>query len=170
MAAIDKLYVREYYEYDDLLRWSIAYYPELLFYFYSTHLTYNDFEKMKKDKVKEIREANEKELKKIGGTDVSLRTATYNLIDYYRKEVDYECSYDQAKYEAESILETASKTDDELEDMFRYPCLNTPLSVDRKLKWICPVPCVRRYLQEQCGVDPKWELLYCIFWKGKKHF
>lgn len=170
MAAIDKLYVREYYEYDDLLRWSIAYYPELLFYFYSTHLTYNDFEKMKKDKVKEIREANEKELKKIGGKGLDFFGAVENLHNYYKETADYDAPHEQCIREVKDILETASKTDDELEDMFRYPCLNTPLSVDRKLKWICPVPCVRRYLQEQCGVDPKWELLYCIFWKGKKHF
>lgn len=45
-----------------------------------------------------------------------------------------------------------------------------PHSVDRKLKWICPVPCVRVYLHKQCGVNPKWEWLYKIFWRGKKHF
>ena len=60
--------------------------------------------------------------------------------------------------------------DGTLEDSYTFPVMNTPLSVDRKLKWICPVPCVREYLHKQCGVNPKWEWLYKIFWRGKKHF
>lgn len=26
------------------------------------------------------------------------------------------------------------------------------------------------YLHKQCGVNPKWEWLYRIFWRGKKYF
>ena len=26
--------------------------------------------------------------------------------------------------------------------------MNTPFEVDKKLLWICPVPCVRKYLEE----------------------
>ena len=97
MAAIDKLYVRTYEEYDDVKRWAIIYYPKLLIYFYHIDLRMDDFR-------------------------------------------------------------------------HAQPITNTPLKVDRKLKWICPVPCVREYLHNQCGVNPKWEWLYKIFWKGKKYF
>lgn len=100
MAAIDKLYTDSFYEYDELRTWAIAYYPELLFYFYDICLTYKDFEKA-------------------GGS---------------------------------------------------IPIMNTPLKVDRKLKWICPVPCVREYLHKQCGVNPMREWMYRFFWKGKKYF
>ena len=97
MAAIDKLYVRTYKEYDNVRRWALAYYPKLLIYFYSIDLRLEDFK------------------------------------------------------------------------------LAQPIKMDRlrilhKLKWICPVPCVREYLHEQCGVNPKWEWLYRKFWRGKKYF
>jgi hypothetical protein len=97
MAAIDKLYVKEYLDYDELVKWSLVYYPKLLL-FMCLSLRYQDF----------------------GEHEV--------------------------------------------------PIMNTPFSVDRKLKWICPVPCVREYLHNQCGVNPKWEWLYKIFWRGKKYF
>lgn len=99
MAAVDKLYVRTYEEYDDLRRWALAYYPKLLIYF-------------------------------------------------------YDINYPRGKFLNEISV----------------PVMNTPLKVDRKLKWICPVPCVREYLHKQCGVNPKWEWLYRIFWRGKKYF
>lgn len=99
MAAIDKLYVRTYEEYDEVRRWALVYYPKLLIYFYN--------------------------------------------INY-----------------PEWLF--SSKKD--------IPITNTTFNVDRKLKWICPVPCVREYLHKQCGVNPKWEWLYKIFWRGKKYF
>lgn len=99
MAAIDKLYVYTFQEYEEVKLWTMVYYPKLLLYFYS--------------------------------------------INYP------ECLF-------------SGKKD--------IPIMNTPLKVDRKLKWICPVPCVREYLHKQCGVNPKWEWLYKIFWRGKKHF
>lgn len=97
MAAIDKLYVRTYEEYDEVRRWAIIYYPKLLIYFYHIDIRMDDFKNTQ-------------------------------------------------------------------------PITNTTFKVDRKLKWICPVPCVREYLHKQCGVNPKWEWLYKIFWRGKKYF
>lgn len=44
MAAIDKMYVHSYYEYDDLRKWAIAYYPELLFHFYDITMDYQQWE------------------------------------------------------------------------------------------------------------------------------
>ena len=99
MAAIDKLYVRTYEEYDDLRRWALVYYPKLFIYFYDLNYPRGKF---------------------LNGIGV--------------------------------------------------PVTNTPFSVDRKLKWICPLPCVREYLHKQCGVNPKREWFYKIFWRGKKYF
>ena len=39
MAANDILYIKDYYEYDLLRRWAIAYYPKLLLWFYDITLT-----------------------------------------------------------------------------------------------------------------------------------
>ena len=42
MAAIDKLYLNDYSDYDLLRKWAVAYYPELLFYMYSS-TTYTEW-------------------------------------------------------------------------------------------------------------------------------
>ena len=170
MAAIDKLHLRDWYEFDKLVRWSICHYPKLLNYMYDWRMTYNDWDKSMKASIKMTKKINARDIEKIGGKDVSLRDATYNLIDYYRKESDYECSYDQAKWEAESILNIANKSDIELEDDYSRSVMNTPCKIDRKLLWICPLPEVRKYLYEQCGYKKRWEWLYKMFWKGKYEF
>lgn len=95
MAAIDKLYVKEYYDLYILRLWALIYYPKLLFYFYDSALM---------------------------ATNIKGKT----------------------------------------------PIMNTPFKVDKKLKWICPVGCVREYLVNQCGVKEHW--YYKLFWRGKKYF
>ena len=102
MAAIDKLYAKEYWEYNELRIWALIYYPELLVYFY----------------------------------DITL---------------------DLEKWDNNTNNRKGGR-----------PIMNTPFKVDKKLKWICPLPFVREYLHEQCGVNPKREWLYRIFWKGKE--
>lgn len=170
MAAIDKLHLRDWHEFDKLVRWSICHYPKLLNYMYDWRITCKDWDKSMKASIKMTKKINARDLEKIGGKDVSLRDATYNLIDYYRKESDYECRYDQAKWEAESILNIANKSDIELEDDYSRPIMSTPCEIDRKLLWICPLPEIRKYLYEQCGYKRRWEWLYKMFWKGKKEF
>ena len=101
MAGVDKLYLKSWYTFDELVRWSIAYYPKLLNYMYDWRMTYKDWEKSMKASIKTKKKINARELEKIGGKDVSLRDGIYNLIDHYRKEANYECSYEQAKEEVE---------------------------------------------------------------------
>lgn len=43
MAAIDKLYLKSWHEFDRLVRWSICYYPQLLNYMYDWRMTYKDW-------------------------------------------------------------------------------------------------------------------------------
>jgi len=170
MAAIDRLYLKNWHEFDKLVRWSICHYPELLNYMYDWRMTYDDWDEAMKASIKLTKQINARELEKIGGKDVSLRDGIYNLIDHYRNKADYECSYDQAKWEVEYILNNVNKSDDELEDDYSRPVMNTPCKIDRKLLWICPLPEVRKYLYEQCGYSRRWERIYKMFWKGKKEF
>ena len=170
MASIDKLYLKTWYDFDKLVRWSICHYPKLLNYMYDWRMTFNDWDKSMKSSIKRKRKINTRDLEKIGGKDVSLRDGIYNLIDHYRKEADYECSYEQAKEEVEYILEIANKFDAELEEDYSMPIMNTPCKIDRKLLWICPLPEVRKYLYEQCGYKKRWEWLYKIFWRGTYEF
>ena len=167
MAAIDKLYLNDWYEFDQLVRWSICYYPKLLHYMYDWRMTYKDWDKAMNESIKSTKQIIERELEKIGGKDVSLQDGINNLIDHYRKSADYECSYEQAKDEVEYILKKANMSDDELQADYQRPVMCIPYKMDRKLLWICPLPEVRKYLYEQCGYKKRWEWLYRIFWKGK---
>lgn len=170
MAAIDKLYVHSYYEYDDLRRWAIAYYPELLFYFYDITLTWSRYA----DNVKKWAEQEEKRIKREYaklGHSYSLDEAVKNLQKHYKETAGYDCPKEQACEEVKDIMSKYDKIKHGLlEEDFTFLVMNTPFRVDKKLKWICPVPCVREYLHKQCGVNPKWEWFYKLFWRGKKHF
>lgn len=170
MAAIDKLYVHSYYEYDEVRKWAIAYYPELLFYMYRIDLTYKEYLSNRKDWIEQEKEIIKKDLKRFEG---NCGSPVNNLIDYYYKTAQYDCPIKQAEEEwnyCQDRLKKLEIGDFALEDDYTIAVMNTPLKVDRKLKWICPIPCVRKYLHKRCGVNPKWEWLYKIFWKGKKHF
>ena len=170
MAAIDKMYVHSYYEYDDLRRWAIAYYPELLFYFYDITFTWSRYA----DDVKEWAEL-EKKIIKNGyaklGYSCSMNESIKSLQRFYKETSGYDCPKEQARWEVKDIMSKYDKLKHGLlEDDYTFPVMNTPFKVDNKLKWICPVPCVREYLHKQCGVNPKWEWFYKLFWRGKKHF
>lgn len=66
MAAIDKLYVHTYYEYDDLRRWALVYYPELLFYFYNITITSQSWENDVKRDVKNSLQIAKRNYKNLG--------------------------------------------------------------------------------------------------------
>lgn len=167
MAAIDKMYVNSYYEYDDLRRWVIVYYPELLFYFYDITMTYQQWEINRKSYVDKQLEISKSDYKKLGVFS-SVTEAEYNLKQHYLKMSGYVCPTKQAIEETKYIINAYHKTAEDWENYYTFPIMNTPFSVDKKLLWICPVPCVRKYLEEHCGYKTKW--YHKIFWKGKKHF
>ena len=165
MAAIDKMYVHSYYEYDDLRKWAIAYYPELLFYFYDITTTYLEWEDNCRAYVKQHIAIAKRDFKKIGGIESN---AVENLIKYYKEVADYDCPREQAEEEAFAIIDDYKRNARDWEKLYSCPIMNTPFKVDKKLLWICPVPCVRKYLEEHCGYRTKW--YHKLFWKGKKHF
>lgn len=169
MAAIDKIYVKDFYEYDELRRWAMVYYHELLFYFKYIDLTRSEWDEMSLEYVRTAMKRSNIDHNKLGDYK-SKEEAIKNLIEHYRITADYECSVEQATDEVEYIIEAYNRTAMEWEDKFSYPITNTPFSVDKKLKWICPIPFVRKYLHEQCGVNQKYEWLYRLFWRGKKYF
>lgn len=169
MAGIDKLYVKDFYEYDCLRKWAIVYYPELLFYFYNIADTYSDWEERRSEFVKASMKRASIDHNKLG--DYKNRgEAIANLIEHYRITAGYNCPGEQAKDEVNYIIEAYHRPVMVWEQKYTTPIMNTPLSVDKKLKWICPIPFVREYLHKQCGVNQKYEWLYSLFWRGKKHF
>ena len=169
MAAIDKMYVHSYYEYDDLRKWAIVYYPQLLFYFYNITLDYTKWQKNVDSWLDEVKRHITWDLIIRLGSINNTDDAIQNLIKYYKESVNYDCSYEQAKSEVDDIFARKMLLDaGMLEGEYSLPVMNTPLSVDRKLLWICPISCVRKYLEEQCGYKTKW--YHKLFWRGKKYF
>ena len=163
MAAIDKLYIKSYYDLEDLRLWAMIYYPKLLLYFYSGALTIDaeEFLKYKNKCAKAAKKAYVKNWVNIS-PDNTINGAVAYLMTHYNY------SEKEAQEDAETIYANSRMSVDDLVNTETLPVMNTPLKVDRKLKWICPLPCIREYLQKQCGVKEHW--YYKLFWKGKKHF
>ena len=167
MAAIDKMYVHSYYEFEMFRNWALVYYPELIFYFYGFDLTYEEWVKNRKSWVGTNMEIAKRDYEKI--TPFSSRAeAEYNLKKHYKESADYDCPTEQAVEEASDIIQRYYMGVDDWEEKYTFPVTNTPLSVDRKLLWICPIPFVREYLKEHCGYKTRW--YHKLFWRGKKHF
>jgi len=61
-----------------------------------------------------------------------------------------------------------ARFDEEFEKECELPVTNTPIKVDRKLLWICPIGFVRDYLLNNCGYKTRW--YHKIFWRGRRYF
>lgn len=159
MAAIDKLWIKDFYNLDDLRRWAIVYYPKL-FIWLNTTLTKGELEEFKVKHASDYKRIIEKQWKEASSD------GTVNSAVAYFKSKGY--SDEDATWNANELYKEYRTSINEIYNKVDYPVMNAPLKVDKKLKWICPVPCVREYLQKQCGVKERW--YYKLFWRGKKYF
>ena len=142
MAAIDKMYVHSYYDFNMFRKWALVYYPELIFYMYDFDLSYEEFIRNKVQWLSNTKAIIKKDYARLGKFEHP-EDAVINVIEHYKKTANYDCPK-------------------------AFPVINTPYKVDKKLLWICPVPCVREYLEKHCGYKTRW--YHKLFWKGKKHF
>lgn len=173
MAAIDKLYLNDYEDFKALRIWAIRYYPKLMSAFYEFFMSWSEFDSAKKDIVKRNREIADREFRRVFGDPDEhngLDFGVNNIKKQYWEGIGYACGNDQALDEAIAIFDAHAKTNDELYEEASIPVMNTSFAEDRRLKWTCPIPVVREYLQNQCGVKKNREWLYRIFWRGKKDF
>ena len=162
MAANDKMYLKEYYDLNDLRTWSLIYYPELIAYFYADTLqiSYKEFNEAKASTAHSMKEMFYKQWKNLSSD------GTVNCAIAYLKSKGLDEK--EATERANDAYKNYKKTEEDLKREVNFPVMNTPIKVDKKLKWICPLPAVRSYLRHQCGVKEHW--YYKLFWKGKKHF
>ncbi len=168
----DKLYVKTYADYYEIRCWALVYFPELLYYFLNHDLTFYEHEKTRKDYVREMRTEIEKNYKRLGKFK-STEEAVTNLIKYYKRIHHYDCPKEQAEKETITSIERYQRLqydgDKGLDSIVAFPVLIMTPDLMRKLKWICPIKCVREYLKEHKQLNPRWEKFYKLFWKGKNH-
>lgn len=164
MAGIDKLYLHSFEELTELRQWAMIYYPKLFCYFYdwAFNVTQKEFNDAINKKAKETYDAYQKDWKRISANGTISAAVAYIMSEW---GWDNEAA---AEGEAKEIKANAQKTLESIKYDTTLPIMNTPCSVDNKLKWICPIPAIRLYLQIQCGVKERW--LYRVFWRGKKEF
>ena len=127
-------------------------------------MSYNDFIKSRDIWIKEQIKRAKKQYSELGSFETKEQAAAN-----YRKIHSW-CTFNEAVMNVSDIIDRYYMKKENWEDQYSFPVMHTPFKVDKKLKWICPLPFVRDYLHNQCGVNPKWEWLYRIFWRGKKEF
>lgn len=168
MAAIDKLYCKSYYDYRCFKLWCLIYYPKLLLYFYNIDLTYEKFDQYMDNYVDNCIQHAKRCYANLGDFE-TIDEAKKNYYQHYLNQ-GYDCPAEQVDEEVNLILEEHEYTKEDWEDKFSIAIMNCPSNIDKILKWRCPLKFVREYLQKQCGVNPKYEWFYKLFWKGKKEF
>lgn len=164
MAAIDKMYVNDYSALVELKKWAMSYYPKLLIYIpdWAFNVTKKEFEEAQLEFAKRAQKAYKDDWDRIS-SDGTINCA----IAYILREWDG-WNEEDATIEAKRLKSYANMSIEELKEEIDFPILHTPMRVDRKLKWICPLSSVRIYLQTHCGVKEHW--WYKLFWRGRRDF
>lgn len=162
MAGIDRLYLHNFGDFEDLRKWAIVYYPKLLLYFYSTYF-FVDYIKWEEDLARVAKGCKDRAKKawKDASTDGTLECAIAELV---RRGF----SQEDAAEEARALYKDYSKTLLNWYNETKFPVMQTPFKIDKKLVWICPINCVRKYLEDNCGIKTRW--YHKIFWRGKDFF
>lgn len=169
MAAIDKLRVKNYDEYQDLLKWSIAYCPQVLAYIYDINMTREDFNTAMDKHIASWRD-DAKKCMDVIVPFTTMNDAINKTKEHYMSKYRAALSDNDAQLIVTSWINSYNMTDQDIADSFAMTVMNTPMRIDRILKWRCPLPFVRKYLHVQCGVNPRLEWLYKLFWKGSKDY
>ena len=156
MAAIDKMYLKDYYVFDEFRLWCLIHNPKLLRHFYRWNITHKEWRGWKENYYNTS--------KKINDERMQYASTIESLQDYYNKS-DYIASHDQVFNEvAETLKQHIALKDRKqfIEDAI-LAIANFSCKEDRYLLWHCPIEEVREYLTKQCGYKERW--YYKLFFK-----
>ena len=159
MAAIDKLWLKDYNDLSLLRSWALVYYPKL-FVWLNIDYTKETFDNAKQGLANHWHTTTKTQWKKVS-SDGTLNSAIAYYISqgYSAKDAEDEAVYLYKEYTTPLV---------DLYENTKLSVMTVPFYIDRKLKWICPLHCIRNYLKNQCGVKTRW--YHKIFWRGKKYF
>ena len=156
MAAIDKMYLKDYYVFDEFRLWCLVHNPKLLRHFYHWNSTQQEWDNWKESIYNNHKEINE--------LLISYSSTIESLQDHYKKSC-YIASYEEIVDEVAECLEQheALKNKQTYLENIALPVTNFSCKEDKYLLWHCPIEEVREYLTKQCGYKERW--YYKLFFK-----
>lgn len=156
MAAIDKMYLKDYYVFDEFRLWCLIHNPKLLRWFYNWNMNEAEWNKWKEGVYNTRKEIYDREFK---------RASTVELLREDYKKFGYNPPLEQLEEEVTSVLTQVEKLKDKSTyiENIDLPITNFPCKEDRYLLWHCPIEEVREYLTKQCGYKERW--YYKLFFK-----
>ena len=167
MAAIDRIKIKNFYEFRDFILWCNTYYPQFLFSFNDPFMSEEQWDKRKLTIYKNNLAASQRNIKRINlSSDFS---NVEESVNYLVTKKNYTES--DAQEEINDIINEACKLKSKSEyiDNLELPVAIFAFEIDTILKWRCPCRCIRTYLHNQCGVKSTYGWLYKLFWKGKRY-
>lgn len=160
MAAIDKMYLKDYYIFDGFRRWCLIHKPSLLNNFYYWLMTEKEWDTWKEECYKNAKEANNR---------CHNYTDTIEHLRKHYKECGYDAPIDQLEEEVHEHLEMHEllRSKRKYIEQKDLPVTNFSFKQDKYLFWHCPISEVREYLHTHCGYKEKWyhKLLFKITFK-----
>ena len=156
MAAIDKMYLKDYYVFDEFRLWCLIHNPKLLKHFYHWNVTHQEWHQRKESIYNCCKENNDRHMR---------YASTIESLQKYYKELDYDAPYKQLMNEVLDAL----KQNEALKDKKQFiedaslAIAHLSLKEDKYLLWHCPIEEVREYLIKQCGYKERW--YYKLFFK-----
>ena len=156
MAAIDKMYLKDYYVFDEFRLWCLIHNPKLLKHFYHWNMTQQEWDNMKESVYRHNKESNDRHL---------IYAYSVESLQEYYQERGYDAPLVQLMAEVNGVLKVQEALKDKKSyiENFRIAVTNFSCKEDKYLLWHCPIKEVREYLTKQCGYKEKW--YYKLFFK-----
>ena len=156
MAAIDKMYLKDYCVFDEFRLWCLIHKPKLLKHFYHWNMTQQEWDNMKESVYRHNKESNDRHL---------IYAYSVESLQEYYQERGYDAPLVQLMAEVNGVLKVQEALKDKKSyiENFRIAVTNFSCKEDKYLLWHCPIKEVREYLTKQCGYKEKW--YYKLFFK-----
>ena len=167
MAAIDKMYLKDYYVFDNFRLWCIANKPTLLYHFYNWNMNEKEWNEWKENCYNNAKEINDKAHERFCSFE-KLRKYYDEIIKSMKEEYsDYSITIldeqvrDEVKYHLDCRKELLDK--ETWIKNHELPITNFSCKEDKYLLWHCPIEEIRKYLIDQCSYKERW--YYKLFFK-----
>ena len=156
MAAINKMYLKDYYVFDGFRLWCLIHNPQLLKHFYHWNMTQQEWNQCKENKYRYDKKLCD---------ECHPYFSNIESLEQYYLQIDVKLPPEQLTNEVSEHLQWYNKLSNKAKYIENCSLAITNFSCkeDRYLLWHCPIEEVREYLIEQCGYKERW--YYKLFFK-----